>query len=630
MKIKVAKPPLDKSLMIYDGDCHFCSRWILRWKKITGNTIHYTTSQEAGGRFPEIPAQKFSDAVCLITMQGDVVFGAEAVYQSLALSGSRFFTFVYKVYQNFIPFKWASELMYRQVAKHRMFFSSIERNIIGLAPPTMTYHHSASLFRIILAGIFLIAFLSAGSQMLGLIGSHGIYPIERVAEGILSSRTPLEAFKQFPSLMLFNTSDTFLMAHCVIGVVLSVFAILGILQSISFALLWACYLSLSVAGGVFFAFQWDTLLLECAFLLIFMSPTRFRISRHLDYDPPGLGIWLFRWLLFRLVFASGYLKLASGDFEWTHLTAMTHHYYTQPLPSVIAWGMQQFPTAFHKMSTCAVLGIEIIFPILLFLGKRAERLGLIGILFLMTLIILTGSYSFFNLLTIGICLLLWGTARVKEPSKGCAIYPNSTPKKQGTIKSYGKQIVFGILFFMSSVIFFQQVGWMEPMVQPIYKKIAGIHPFRMLNRYGLFINMTTQRDELVIEGSNDLRVWKEYEFYFKPGDVTRIPLWNTPHQPRLDWQMWFASLGTMKKNSWLASLMNQLLENEPSVTKFFKINPFENAPPRFIRVVRYEYRFSQWTQLLESGNWWIRTGGLAYSPIISKQDRSVALKKTTR
>ncbi|MCA9395817.1 MAG: lipase maturation factor family protein [Candidatus Omnitrophica bacterium] len=630
MIIKVVNPPSLKPLMLYDGDCHFCSRWIMRWKRITGGRIDYTTSQESGSGFPEIPEAMFADAVCLITTDGDAVFGAEAVYRSLALGGSGFFRFAFQLYKRFFLFKWISDIGYGAVARHRMFFSSLEKKLTGVEPPETHYNKSASVFRIFTAAIFFFAFVSAGTQIIGLVGENGIYPVSQVVRQILSRGSLSEAWHSFPSLTLIDASDSMIMAHCAVGAAAALMVALGVLQSAGFLLLWLLYLSLSVAGTIFFSFQWDTLLLECGFLSVFISPLRLKIGTHRDYAPPGWGVWLFRWLLFRLIFASGFLKLTAGGEEWSSLTAMTYHYFTQPLPSAAAWFFHQLPVWFHALTTAVVLFCETILPFFLFFGKRAERLALAGISALMIMIALTGSYGFFNLLTLAICVLLWGKSAPQPSVEGCGIYPDLKVSRKKILSGAGQMVLFCILFTLSSAVLLNQVTRSKVAFKPLNKIITAIQPFRIINSYGLFINMTTQRDEIIIEGSDDLREWKEYEFHFKPGKTDHAPLWNIPHQPRVDWQMWFASLGDIKTNRWFSIFLSRLLENQPPVTRLLKVNPFESAPPKFIRAVRYRYRFSSWSDLMKNGSWWLRSRESAYSPIISAESGPVALKKSAR
>ena len=209
-----------------------------------------------------------------------------------------------------------------------------------------------------------------------------------------------------PTLCWFNSSDAFLLFLCWGGAVLSILFLMGIMPRLSAFLLWLFYLSLTVAGQDFLGFQWDNLLLEAGFLLIFLVPHPFKIQFKPSVRPSIVVIWLFRWLLFRLMFESGMVKLLSGDPNWSHLTALTYHYWTQPLPNMISWYANQWPLWFQKLSCGILFGIEIFSPFLIFGGCWCRLIAFFAITGLQLIIILTGNYCFFNLLAIGLCLTL--------------------------------------------------------------------------------------------------------------------------------------------------------------------------------------------------------------------------------
>jgi hypothetical protein len=151
--------------------------------------------------------------------------------------------------------------------------------------------------------------------------------------------------------------------------------------------------------------------------------------------------------------------------------------------------------------------------------------------------------------------------------------------------------------------------------------IAGyLEPFRVVNGYGLFRVMTKSRLEIVIEGSADGEEWKPYDFRWKPGDVNRVPPWVAPHQPRLDWQMWFAALGTYRHNPWFVRLLERLLHNRPEVTALLARNPFPDAAPRFVRARSYEYRFTKPDEREQTGAWWEREETGEYLRAVSLED----------
>jgi hypothetical protein len=147
-----------------------------------------------------------------------------------------------------------------------------------------------------------------------------------------------------------------------------------------------------------------------------------------------------------------------------------------------------------------------------------------------------------------------------------------------------------------------------------------LSPLRTFNSYGLFAVMTTTRPEIIIEGSDDGVHWLPYEFKYKPGDVRRRPRFVEPHQPRLDWQMWFAALSDYRRNPWLVNFCVRLLQGSPSVLALLEHNPFPNVPPRFIRAVEYDYHFTDFAARRKTGAWWRRQRVGEYLPPISLRE----------
>ena len=469
-----------------------------------------------------------------------------------------------------------------------------------------------------MALVYLAAFWSLGVQILGLIGSHGILPTSDFLH-FITQQTGATRFWAAPTLCWLNNSDGFLLFLCWGGVVLSILLLFGVMPPVIAFLLWLFYMSLTVVGQDFLGFQWDNLLLEVGFLLIFLVPQPFRINFKPSVRPSVLIIWLFRWLLFRLMFESGVVKLLSGDINWAHFSALTYHYWTQPLPNMISWYANQLPLWFQKLSCAVMLGIEIFFPFLIFCGSWPRLIAFFGITGLQILIILTGNYCFFNLLAIGLCLTL-----LEDEHFG--FLNNSLPL-------VGKARVGGIFYkivtsMVAALILIVSVGLMAdslghlPLPKPVEKLITVVSPFRCINNYGLFAIMTTERNEIILEGSNDGEKWLPYEFRYKPGDINQAPRWAMPHQPRLDWQMWFAALSPWRENQWLMNLMTRLLQGEPSVERLLAVNPFKDHPPQYIQATFWEYHFTDFkTKGGGNGPWWHREIKGLYCPTVSLQQQ---------
>jgi hypothetical protein len=477
---------------------------------------------------------------------------------------------------------------------------------------------SAWVFSRWMALIYLAAFWSLGVQVLGLVGSHGILPVSDFLHYVTQVSGP-HRFWSVPTLCWFNSSDGFLFFLCWGGVGLSILLLIGVAPALIAFLLWLFYLSLTVVGQDFLGFQWDNLLLEAGVLLIFLLPHPLRIQFKPSVRPSIVIIWLLRWLLFRLMFESGMVKLLSGDPNWSHLRALSYHYWTQPLPNMISWYANQLPVWFQKLSCLVLFGIEIFIPFFIFFGRWGRLIAFFGITALQLLIILTGNYCFFNLLAIALCLTLLEDEhykRILSFSNAVVENPDGIILQGGIFYKILTSVVALIILVISLGLMANSLGRF-PIPKPLEKLLVAVSPMRSINNYGLFAIMTTERDEIILEGSNDGEKWLPYEFRYKPGDINQAPKWAMPHQPRLDWQMWFASLGTWRDNQWLIALMSRLLQGEPSVEGLLATNPFPDHPPRYMQATFWEYHFTDLKTKGFNGPWWRREIKGSYCPIVS-------------
>lgn len=478
-----------------------------------------------------------------------------------------------------------------------------------------SYALSSWLYVRLLGLVLLVAFLSLWVQMEGLLGEDGIAPAEalfahlRGAEGV--------SFFDRPSLAWLAADETALGLICAAGVFASFLVLVGAVPKVSLFACWALYLSIVNAGFPFTAFQWDTLLLEATFLSIFVAPWAALDRPALAREPDPLRRWLVWFLLFRLMFRSGVVKLTSGDPTWADLTALEYHYETQPLPTWLGWYAHQLPTALQKLSTAVMFAIELVAPFLLFVPRRwARHTAAAAFVVLMLLISLTGNYGFFNLLGIVLSLALLDDAlllrmsprairdRLRRTRDAEPDVPRTPPPPA---RRWPGRIVPAAVLALTAIVFV--TGFSRSAA------FASLGPFRTFNNYGLFAVMTTERPEIVIEGSRDGVTWEEYGFRYKPGALDRAPPFNQPHQPRLDWQMWFAALGSWQQNRWLVAFLRKLLENEPAVLELLAHNPFPDRPPRYVRAVLYDYRFTDWDARDETGHWWRRERVGLYAPV---------------
>jgi hypothetical protein len=396
-------------------------------------------------------------------------------------------------------------------------------------------------------------------------------------------------------------------------------------------LLWMMYLSLLSVSNVFLGFQWDVLLLESGFLAIFLAPPRLVPAPSRREPPPSRTVvGLLMWLLFRLMFASGLVKLLSGDPVWWNATALQYHYETQPLPTWTSWHAHHLPAGFQKLSCVVMFVIEIAVPFLLFAPRRPRIAACALLIGLQVLIVATGNYCFFNLLTIALCIVplddaswpRWLRSRLlptegRTPAGG---RPSAAPRTRG--RGWPRWITVplaALLLPLSAVTLFQRLGLVREWPAAVAGAADALGPYHLANAYGLFADMTTERLEIVVEGSRDGREWTPYEFRYKPGDPPRRPEFVAPHQPRLDWQMWFAALGQARQNPWFIGLCRRLLEGSPDVLALLEKNPFPDGPPRYVRGVVYRYRFTDPETRRRTGRWWERTAVDFYTPPLSLQ-----------
>jgi len=469
-----------------------------------------------------------------------------------------------------------------------------------------TYVLSRWLFLRLLGLVYLIAFVSLALQVTGLVGEHGILP----ATAFLDRTRALyggAAYRLFPTVCWLGAGDGALRVLCWGGAALSLLVVAGVAQAPVLALLWACYLSVSVVGQTFLWFQWDGLLLETGLLAVLYAPLRWLPSRGREPQPSGVIRWLVWLLLFKLMFLSGITKLASGDPTWRHLTALDYHFWTQPLPPWTAWYAQQLPGWVHQSMTLGMFAIELGAPWLIFAPRRFPGLRVAACVLLVLGqlgIALTGNYGFFNLLAIVLCLALLDDATLRRvlPLRlaGGAAEPRWWRRVTGTLAA--------VIVPLSALTFAREIGATLPGGRgsvdiPVLRAVA---PMRSVNGYGLFRVMTTERPEIVLEGSRDSVHWREYAFRWKPGDATQRPGFVAPHQPRLDWQMWFAALDPAGAESWLGGLMRGVLKGTPQVVSLLGADPFPDASPRYVRLAYYRYRFTTRAERARSGAWWSR------------------------
>jgi hypothetical protein len=462
------------------------------------------------------------------------------------------------------------------------------------------YRLVAWLFLRLLAAIYLVAFWSLAVQIEGLAGSQGIYPVTEQL-GRIAEQQGTWRFLAYPSIFWVASGDWPLSAATYAGCMLSLLLLFagrlrGVWERATLVALYALYLSLYHAGQYFTNFQWDYLLLETGFLAIFL--------------PGGsrLVVWLFRWLLFRLRFLSGLSKLATGDPTWSSLTALSYYFETQPLPHAGAWYAHQLPDWLLRAGTAGTLVVEILVPLMMFL-PRPWRLTAAGLTILwQVLIILTSNHNFFNILTIALCLFLLDDRALRRVVprflRDRAEQSEVLPSRPRSAVAASAALAAAVIVPASLV----EASTLLPGIElPRWLNVTTdwLGQYRIANRYHVFPKIETQRIEVQIVGSLDGETWHPYEFRYWPVALDRRPPFIVPHQPRIDWMMWFVPISPVFMD-WFARFLDRLLEASPAVTRLLGDSPFGGKPPRTLRIDVYLYRFTTAEERAQTGEWWRR------------------------
>ncbi|MBA0124511.1 lipase maturation factor family protein [Haloechinothrix sp. YIM 98757] len=454
-----------------------------------------------------------------------------------------------------------------------------------------SYWVSSIVFQRGLALIYLVAFVSAALQFRALIGSRGLTPIPRYLERV--------SFRSSPSLFHLHYSDRFFAVVAWTGVAVSAALLLGLgdglplwAHMVVWAVLWALYLSIVNVGQVWYGFGWETLLCEVGFLAIFLGPAAM--------EPPLLILLALRWLLFRVEFGAGLIKIR-GDPCWRDLTCLYYHHETQPMPNPLSWYSHHLPKPLHRVEVAANHVTQLALPVLLFLPQPVAGIAAIVMIVTQLWLVASGNFSWLNVLTIVIAASaisdgLWST-----------LLPVTPPAELEPAPLWFRVVVL----LVAAVVVVLSYGPVTNMVSRRQVMNRSFDPLRLVNTYGAFGSITRRRDEIVIEGTSDAAPgadteWFEYEFKGKPGDVRRRPPQVAPYHLRLDWLMWFAALSPSMAGPWFRPLVAKLLEGDRDTLKLLRHNPFPERPPTHVRARLYRYRFTTPAERRETGAWWHR------------------------
>lgn len=453
--------------------------------------------------------------------------------------------------------------------------------------------------------VYFVAFLTAAQQFPALIGRHGLLPADLFVERVVRHfGSPWKAFVEMPSLFWFGASDTLIMGVTWAGVVLSLVVLCGYANSLIMLVLWALYLSLLPIGQEWLNYGWDIQILETGFLGIMLCPL-------LDprpfprRAPPVLMIWLYRWLIFRIMLGAGLIKMR-GDSCWRDLTALNYHYETQPIPNPLSRLLHFAPEWFNKLGVAWNHFVELVVPWFAFYGRWSRHIAGFLMASFMVVLISSGNLSFLNWLTIIPCLACFDDSFWKRVLPRFLVARAEASALGDTRRSNGHWaavLAYGVVVAVLSV------GPVKNLLSNTQAMNTSFDKLHLVNTYGAFGSIDRERYELIFEGSSDVSPgmfaeWKEYEFKAKPGDPKQRPVIISPYHYRLDWAAWYTWTKVPGRNEWVPHFLWKLLHNDPGALSLIANNPFPEAPPRWVRVSIYRYRYAPPGN--EEGLWWKR------------------------
>jgi hypothetical protein len=460
-----------------------------------------------------------------------------------------------------------------------------------------------------IAALYIVAFASTLNQFRPLLGEHGLLPATELLEWARSSSRARRLLRPTVFRWLRYT-DRRLVALCVIGIGIAATLVCGIPQlgppwvpMIAFLLLWLAYMSITSIGQTFYSFGWEMLLLEAGFLAAFLGS---------DSQPPStVIIVLFWWLLFRLEFGAGMIKIRGGR-EWRDLTALTYHHETQPMPGPLSRQAHLLPRWFHKGEVLGNHFAQLVVPWFLFapilgLWIPGPVPGLIGAIAAAVVIatqlwlIATGNFAWLNWATVVLAFSAVGV-------RGGAPQQNAPDDPPWLID--GTPLPWVIVIAAVGVLYVA-LSW--PALRNLFVRRqvmnGSFNRLQLANAYGAFGTVTKERIEIVVEGTTDedpdAATWREYGFKGKPGDVRRIPRQFAPYHLRLDWLMWFLPLGHSLED-WFTVFLIRLLEADGPTRALLRQDPFDGGRPRWVRAVAYRYRFTTRLEFRSDRARWVR------------------------
>jgi hypothetical protein len=505
-------------------------------------------------------------------------------------------------------------------------FRSIPRLLFGPDPTPPGYLAARWLFLRALGLIFFSAFYSLVYQIRGLIGPDGILPAQaylaQVARVFGAAR-----FWYAPTVFWWSASDRFLLGVVVVGMAASLLLVLNVCPRGMLVICLTAFLSFIAAAQDFASYQSDGMLLEAGFISLFFAPPGWW-PRWGTADPPSrAGRYLLIWLMFRIYFESGIAKILGRDPEWRDFSAMDQYYQNGPLPTWIAWYAHQLPHAFHAATAVLTLALELVLIFAIFLPRRSRIVLFFAITAWQIGIILTSNYAFLNYIVLALGVLLlddeflagflpqWLQPKTEALPDIPVTVVAGTPNWRSQLRLWVQAIFLTWIFYATSALL---IFMLFPAAPLPAGPVRALEPFRFANEFGLFAVMTRERYEIEFQGSRDGQTWTPYPFRNKPQDVHAHPRIYAPYQPRFDWNLWFASLGTWREYPWVLQVEERLLSGQQDVVALFASDPFPGRPPEQIRVVLWQYWFTDRSERRDQGLWWRREQIGLYAPTLER------------
>jgi Lipase maturation factor len=447
------------------------------------------------------------------------------------------------------------------------------------------YWLSRLVFQRALAGLYFVAFLAAALQFRALLGERGMLPIPRFV-----ARVP---FRRAPSLFHLHYSDRFFALCAATGCAVAVALAAGLDSRLPlwggmllWLVPWLLYLSIVNVGQTWYGFGWESLLLEIGFLAVFLGND--------EVAPPVLVLFLLRWVLFRVEFGAGLIKMR-GDACWRKLTCLDHHHETQPMPGPLSWFFHHLPRPLHRVEVAANHVTQLVVPFLLFTPQPIATAAASLMIATQLWLVLSGNFAWLN----------WITIMLAVPALDLG---GEAPDLPATPLWY-EVVVLAVAALLLALSYHP----VRNMISRSQIMNRSFDPLHLVNTYGAFGSVSRVRHEVVVEGTADdvprrESGWKEYEFKGKPGDPRRWPRQFAPYHLRLDWMMWFAALSPAYAQAWFGTMVERLLENDPATLRLLRHSPFPpDEPPRHVRARLFRYRYTTWRELRETGACWERT-----------------------